>query len=78
MSIYLAKTFHRNICEKRDWSQEKAVFLLESEPCGRQSATWWPPAASAALPGSQCNTVMHDGWGVCLTDPLLPKGGASG
>lgn len=78
MCIYLAKIFHGNICEKRDRSKEKAAFLLDSETCGRQSATWWLPADSAALPSSQCNTVMHDGWGVCLTHPLRPKGGASG
>lgn len=55
MSIYLAKTFHRNICEKHDQSQEKAAFLVESEPCGRQSAPWWLPTASAAL----SLTVQH-------------------
>lgn len=56
MSIYLAKTFHINICEKRDRSKEKAAFLLESETCGRQSATWWLSAASAAPPSSHSAT----------------------
>lgn len=78
MSIYLARAFHRNILDKCERSQEKAAFLLESaelfHDCGHQSATWWPPGVGAAAlaprPSTQRHTVMHDGWGVCLTDPF--------